>query len=320
MKTLIVDDEPLFLDLMEHTLQALGYTDVFRATSAQGALDMVESAKVPFQCFLLDIQMPEMDGIELCAALRAKSGYKHTPILMVTAMTEKRFVDWAFQAGANDYVTKPIEALEIKARMGMVERLLLERTQSGQLQTQLKETEAAFGQQIDFDEPFVLPDVPWVLPFSSLENYVLRLGNMRMVASVAVGFHVINGPELYAGSSGVEFVDGMSEVAVSISEVLPLSPRFLSYAGSGDFCAVIPRLTAIDPRLMALRINDTLEQRATDIFGTGKRPRIRVGKPQSNGLISFKDPSSVLFRAIDDARHNVTTKKLKLRGYEHNHA
>ena len=314
MRILIVDDEPLFLDLMEHTLNNLGYTNVDRALSAYDALQAVEAAPRPYDCFLLDIQMPGMNGIALCATLRECPGYAQTPIVMVTAMTEKHFVDQAFQAGANDYVTKPIEAIEIKARLGMVEVLLGERLQSGALQTQLCDTEAAFGRQTRFDEAFVLPDVPWVLPISSLENYVLRLGNLRMITSVAIGIHVRNAPRLYAGSKGVDFIDLMSEVAIAIGEVLPKSPSFLSYAGEGDFCAVIPRLTPLDPRFASMMINDTLDKLTMRGFQKSDVPQVRVGRPQSNGILSFRDPSHVLVRAVSDARtFNPDGKAQKLR-------
>lgn len=309
MKTLIVDDDPLFLDLMEQTLRAIGYADVYRARSAREALRAVHATKDPFQCFLLDIQMPDMNGIELCVALRENPDHAYTPILMVTAMTEKHFVDQAFQAGANDYVTKPIEGIEIKARMGMVQRLLTERMQTGSLQFQLFETEAAFGQHLAFDEPFILPDVPWVLPYSSLENYVLRLGNMRMFTSVAIGIHVKNAHALYAASTGVEFIDHMSEIALAISEEIPRSPSFLAYVGLGDFCAVIPRLSQIDPRFVSMQINNKLEQATKHRFGKSRRPQVRVGRPQSNGLFSFRDPTSVLERAVKDARTSSANAK-----------
>jgi len=316
MKILIVDDDPIFLDLIEQTLQSLGYTDLYRALSAYEALAAARTAVTPFDCFLLDIQMPKMNGIQLCAALREDDRYAYAPILMVTAMTEKHFVDEAFQSGASDYVTKPIETIEIKARMGMVEKLLSERLQTGTLQTQLFETEAAFGRHVAFDEPFILPEVPWVLPLSSLENYVLRLGNMRMFTSVAIGIHVKNARALFAATPDVEFIDQMSEIAVIISEMLPKAPSFLAYAGSGDFCAVIPRLTAIDPHFASMTINEKIAQVTKHRFSKQNRPQVRVGRPQSNGLFSFKDPSSVLDRAIYDARQLRTETKLSARRYQ----
>ena len=317
MKILIVDDEPLFLELMQQTLLGLGYDDIVMADSARMALDQIRVSDRSFDCFLLDIQMPEMNGIGLCAEIRKYAEYAMTPIVMVTAMTEKQFIDRAFQAGASDYVTKPIDPIEIKARMSMVERLLIERSQVGWLNGQLRENELAFSRQLAFEEPFTLNDVPWVLPLSTLENYVLRLGNMRMFMNVAIGFHIKNGSKLYAHSKGLDFVDGISEVALAISEVLPLSPSFLSYAGGGDFCAVIPRLTRLDPRFLSMRINDSLAQMKHHAFGTSERPQLRVSRPQSNGLLSFKDPSSVLTRAIQDARTSKAKQKRVGRGYAH---
>lgn len=316
MKILIVDDEPLFLELMQVTLQELGYEDISLALSAKDAFANIDAAPNPFDCILLDIQMPEVNGIELCAGIRGLPDYSATPILMVTAMTEKHYINRAFQAGANDYVTKPIEPIEIKARMNMVKRLLSERNQAVWLHNQLHEAEAAFGMQIAFDEPCILPEVQWVLPMSSLENYVLRLGNMRMFSTVALGFHIENGPTIFSKSRGMEFVDCLSEVALAISEVLPRSPSFLSYAGSGDFCAVIPKLSQLDPSFLGMRINDSLSQLTHNSCGAFEVPQVRVGRPQSNGLLSFRDPASVLTRAIEDARTPTAQKKTFRRSYE----
>ncbi|MTJ05159.1 MAG: response regulator [Sediminimonas qiaohouensis] len=94
MKILVVDDEPLLLEVVKTSLSQLGYQDVTLATSGAEALVAMNNASVPFDCFLFDIQMPKMDGITLIGAVREKPAYKRTPILMLTVTSRK--VVWLF--------------------------------------------------------------------------------------------------------------------------------------------------------------------------------------------------------------------------------
>lgn len=304
MKILIVDDEPLFLELIDRHLAAIGYTDTHLVTSGSEALDRIGGNERAFDCCLLDIRMAGMDGIELCRKIRAVPGYGATPIIMITSMTEKSFVDEAFKAGANDYVTKPIDSLEIEARMGMVESLVAERTQSGLLLRQLDDAEHSVSASINFESPIDLLDTDGVVPYSNLENYVLRLGNLRLFSSVALGFHLDNGAEIFARTSGLEFADILGEVALAINEALSSSRMLLSYAGSGDFCGILPRLALAGRDEMEFAINDEISRRLFFLKDSDiSMPTLTIGQPQSNGLFSFRDPTYILYKAIADARN-----------------
>lgn len=136
MKILAVDDDPIFLDLLLEMLRFQGHDDVSIAGSARDALALITCAAQPFDCFLLDIQMPEVNGVELCRSVRGLEAYRRTPIVMITALSGKNFVDAAFSAGATDYVTKPLDRLDLRARMGMVHRLNDERNRSAVLERQ----------------------------------------------------------------------------------------------------------------------------------------------------------------------------------------
>ena len=130
MHLLAVDDEPTILDLLQLLIQTLGDHTVITATSVAEALDILEKPETPaIDCFLIDIQMPDTDGISLCETLRARPEYQLTPILMLTAMSDKRYIDAAFAAGATDYVTKPFEIAELKERISVVEGMAEARQQ-----------------------------------------------------------------------------------------------------------------------------------------------------------------------------------------------
>ncbi len=110
MKILAIDDDSSALEILSMLVAHAGYSDIETAASAGIALERITSASRPFECILLDIQMPVMDGIEFCDLLRRLPGYADCPIIMVTAMTDKRYMDQAYAAGASAYVTKPFDA------------------------------------------------------------------------------------------------------------------------------------------------------------------------------------------------------------------
>lgn len=128
MRILVVDDQEDSRDLTEGALLSAGYTDI--ATAASGwealkALDVGSNAEQgpPVDVVLLDIVMPEMDGVEACARIRNDQRYADMPILMVTSLDDMNSLSNAFVAGATDYITKPINRIELVARVRAALRL-----------------------------------------------------------------------------------------------------------------------------------------------------------------------------------------------------
>lgn len=118
MKILVVDDEPVLVKGIKFNLCNEGYEVV---TGSNG-LAAVELASDPtIDLIILDLMMPEMDGLEACAKIRS---FSDVPIIMLTAKTEDMDKLIGFDHGADDYMTKPFNILELKARV----RALLRRT------------------------------------------------------------------------------------------------------------------------------------------------------------------------------------------------
>ncbi len=123
MRILIVDDSEDFRDITEAALVSAGYQDVVGAESAWSAFKYLDIGKateapaVPIDIILLDILMPEVDGIEACARIRGDERYADVPVIMVTALADMDSLSHAFIAGANDYITKPINRIELLARV-----------------------------------------------------------------------------------------------------------------------------------------------------------------------------------------------------------
>jgi CheY-like chemotaxis protein/DNA-binding CsgD family transcriptional regulator len=113
---LIVDDVPDNLSLLHDALDESGYT-VLVATNGESALQRAAQA-LP-DIVLLDAVMPGMDGFEVARRLKANPDTARIPIIFMTGLTETEHVVAAFQAGGVDYVTKPIRAQEVLARMAV---------------------------------------------------------------------------------------------------------------------------------------------------------------------------------------------------------
>ena len=95
MRILAVDDEPSILELLTTFLESEDDNDIVTASSGKQALAIIETSEIQFDCILVDIQMPEMNGITLCENIRAVPGYFHVPIIMLTAMSQKSYIEKA---------------------------------------------------------------------------------------------------------------------------------------------------------------------------------------------------------------------------------
>jgi diguanylate cyclase (GGDEF)-like protein len=124
-KILIIDDSFDSRTLIGHILRQEGYFNIMEADSAQKAFDIIglghssdgDDIQPFLDIILLDIVMPEMDGIETCIKLKASPQTADVPIIMVTADTQDASLQHAFDRGAVDYVTKPINRVELCARV-----------------------------------------------------------------------------------------------------------------------------------------------------------------------------------------------------------
>ena len=112
---LVVDDEPLNVDLLEQELGAAGYKTV---SAASGEQAVIVAAKSRPDLILLDVMMPGMDGYAVCQSLKQSEATRDIPVVFLTALTDTFEKVRAFKLGAVDYVTKPFQPEELLARVG----------------------------------------------------------------------------------------------------------------------------------------------------------------------------------------------------------
>ncbi|WP_341301012.1 fused response regulator/phosphatase [Lysinibacillus sp. FSL H8-0500] len=127
MTILLVDDNPVNLFVIEKILKSAGYTNCVSLASAYELFDYLHlDAQNTVDLILLDIMMPEIDGIEACKRIQQNERLKDIPIIFVTALEDKSKLAEALDIGGVDYITKPINKTELLARIRVALRLKTE--------------------------------------------------------------------------------------------------------------------------------------------------------------------------------------------------
>ncbi len=119
-RILIVDDEPANRDLLEAMLTGEGY-QVVAASSGEGALAIV--ADQPPDLILLDIMMPGMDGYQVTASIKSSPVTRNIPIIVITVLDDRDSRVFGLRAGAEDFLTKPVDRGELCMRVRNLLRL-----------------------------------------------------------------------------------------------------------------------------------------------------------------------------------------------------
>lgn len=110
-KILVADDNPYILEVVSMTLETLDY-QVILAKDGEEALDRVKRERPDL--IILDIMMPKKNGFEVCREIKQDPQYRETPIVMLTAKAQKEDKFWGRDAGADDYITKPFDPLDLE--------------------------------------------------------------------------------------------------------------------------------------------------------------------------------------------------------------
>lgn len=259
MKILAVDDDPTILDLLRDCLTpSLGFYLVC-ADSAEDGLAKIDEHGASFDCFLLDIMLPGVDGITLCDDIRNMQAYKSAPIIMITGSRKHDLMDTAFRAGATDFIFKPLNGIELGARINM----------AGMLSDSLRrEREAAHTlaelsglMKVRVEESFDL-NVVGVDDLHGFENHMLRLPE----GCYAMSLFAVKLPQIrniFEAASPAEFCRQMGLVAQATVAALAHEKCFMGYAGEGIIVGTVMGRHRIKPEEIQKDIEDILSHDGT---------------------------------------------------------
>lgn len=304
MRILSVDDDPVILELLVAVLASMGQTDVTTAESAAEAFDIIKDDPKPFDCFLLDIQMPGIDGIQLCKSLRLMPEYKRTPILMITAMSDKGYIERAFASGATDYVTKPFDIVELGARVKVAETLVdaWQMPDAGADHT---------GEYFNYDKPYgineKLPihDVEGVIDYIALENYVSQLSRGMLFGSSVFAFSIVEVDRIFKSTSAFDFEALITDVAEAITFCLKRTQHLVAYAGNGTFVCSTGAGQKIEPGFLKVDLREIIN--SMDLCSSDGRSIVFSIELSKLVRLTFRSNQNViksLAEVCQSARHN----------------
>lgn len=226
MCILIVDDVLDNQLLLESMLDDAGFARIETADSGQDALSLLQ--RMPVDLVLMDIMMPDLDGIETTRRIKQQPELADVPVIMVTAKSESTDLQQAFEAGAMDYVTKPVDELVLLARVRSA--LLLKRAMD-----QRKAREAELERslcQIQRDLRVAARTQRGVLPAPNLRLPGLR-AYWRFKPCDAVGGDLFNVFPLGRGRVGFHLFDVAGHGVPAAMYALSINSLFLSRDAGG---------------------------------------------------------------------------------------
>jgi len=194
-KVLLVDDEADIVELLRYNLEREGYS----VTTALNGKDAIKAAKAGRpDLIVLDIMMPGMDGIEVCMQLRQLPEFKNTVITFLTARGEDYSHIAGFEAGADDYITKPIRPKVFVSKI----KALLKRSGADRPEGRVLESN---GVRVDLEKVMVyLGDQEMQLPKKEFELLVLLIGKPGKVFKRDEIYSQIWGNELFVGDRTID--------------------------------------------------------------------------------------------------------------------
>lgn len=267
MHILAVDDDPFILDLIPKFAATSGFPHVPAAASSAAALDLIEVAARPFDCLLLDINIPKVDGIELCERVRRLASYGETPIIMLTAMTDIDCMKRAFRAGASDYTTKPFDIVDFADQLNSA---------SARIKAERLQTEQPI--KITTDERLTpLPEVPGLVKARALASYVSRLSGTALTGAYVIAVAL----EADTDDLPVIYLPTLLQTAKAIDGIFAQIRQLLAHTGGGVFVivasgSVMPDPDAVRGDLWHL-LNDRSDQQHLGV-SVGRPIRLQMAK------------------------------------------
>jgi adenylate cyclase len=275
-RILIVDDQPINVDVLQTRLAAHGY-DILTATDGETALSLARTQQPDL--ILLDIMMPKMDGIEVCRRIKGDASLPFVPIIMITARADSLDVVAGLDAGAEEYLTKPVDQAALVARVKSMLRIkglhdtVQEQAIHLQAQTaQLAEWNHTLEQRVSV-QVAELERLSRLKRFLSpqLAELIVSAGEERLLEShrreVTVVFCDLRGFTAFSEATAPEAVMGvLREYHTAMGELIFQYEGTLErFAGDGLMVFFNDPLPCADPSARAVQMAVAMRQRVAEL-------------------------------------------------------
>ncbi|MFK7835306.1 MAG: PleD family two-component system response regulator [Sulfitobacter sp.] len=310
MRVLAVDDDPQILQTLPAVFRQARLRDIELANSGAAALRLLNDPDEHFDVLLLDIKMPQMDGIELCRRIRNLKRYRATPIIMLTSSAHSPRIERAFAAGADDYLTKPFDVREIVMRVRVAERMAKRRSKIHIidpicLRPDVREGEHPFKNT----DPLRISHVErLILPFS-LGNYLSQLSRRQLNTCSIFSVRLMDVGLLYASAKTHEFAYALSMIVDGIAKVVECPRMLMAYEGEGSFLCITQAAVPFDWPDVEYAIQDQLDAHTLPLEnGWPMGLTVAVGNPVTPNASSNQRVKRTFDRARERAIHREQSK------------
>lgn len=313
MAIIIVDDTEASRNHLEALLHNDGLSEIVTCASYEQArlkLEACPSDKINVSLIIMDINMPGTDGIEATRLIKADPAYKDVPIIVVSAMTDESVLEQAFEAGATDYIGKPVNRVELRARVRAALKLFSETEQRKKREEELELLTAELHELSHHDGLTGVPNRRWL--DATLEKEWKRA--LREKKPLSIMISDIDFFKNYNDSLGHLQGDScLKAVAETIRRSIRRPADFMARYGGEEFMVVLPNTTSRGAQSVAVLIHYNLERRdiAHPASSVSKRVTVSTGiatvvpssKSSLRDLVALAD--EMLYKAKNKGRNRI---------------
>jgi diguanylate cyclase (GGDEF)-like protein len=309
MAILMVDDSVDSRRLMRRLLEQEGHRDFLEAGSAPEAMRILgeglREAPAPVELILMDLQLPGMNGIEACRRIGEDSRLRDIPVIVVTASSENGHLPAAFQAGAVDYLLKPVNPIELTARVRSVLRLKREMDQRKQREAELIEMAHKLA-----DANLELERLSSIDGLTGLTNRrrfdelylhewkrAIRVGSALTAILIDID-HFKGYNDRYGHLAGD---DCLRRVAVALREAAHRPGDSVARYGGEEFVAVLAETDAAGARTLAESMRRAVEKLAIEHAGSSAGSHVTASLGVATTIPDEGTDQASLLAAADEA-------------------
>lgn len=308
MAILVVDDNKDIRDLIKLYLANACDVEVLLAASAAEATELLSE---DLDLILLDIVMPDKDGITICEEIKARPEFADTPIIFVTNQSELRTLERAYAAGAIDFIRKPFSKIELRARVCAMYQLSKEIKKRKQREEELKKMSMVDGltgiaNRRYFDELF---EREWQVSRRSKSALSVILIDVDFFKPYNDSYGHLAGDEV------------LKEIATTIDTQLHRATDNVFRYGGEEFVVLLPGANLETALTIANNIRKQVENLEIPHLYTGHMPHfLTISAGVSRLVNDGEHTAEELFRQADIAMYNAKqTGKNKVVAYNNNH-